>query len=357
MFTFIVKPSSMILSFPSTHMSSSESLSSILAKYASCGTKQSLQHRRLSIPADLYNTAPTRAIKQILSPSITIHSHQPQSIITSDDTVIVDVTFSALTFSFIDIYYIPTAALKHVIPESSYYVANVNGVPVKITNPPTEKFPHVIPVRIKTTLPNNYSPNGQEAQQFAYYATVVTAPLSSYISIVKNPMHAIASFTIDLPTICYPSSFPEQFNITHFKSTKSSSSLSKSHSASPVTDSSTTMTPDELSLQSYQTYYASISDMLPLIDHIKYVDMIDFDSVPMTTTAYIIPYTSLPIDKPLSGIIVIHKQRFPTHIMVFPTRAFTITPDELKSIRSLLEADYINYYNYQYLLTLSSQKE
>lgn len=92
--------------------------------------------KRLSIPYTLYNQSPTKAIKQLLGHNITLVNYTTNDVITSDDTVLVDVSYHTIPVSILQIYYVPVSSFKRLHPNSDKYVTTINGCNVKITSLP-----------------------------------------------------------------------------------------------------------------------------------------------------------------------------------------------------------------------------
>ena len=283
---------------------------------------------RLSIPYFLYSQSSHRAIKQLLGQDITIISETPNNIISEDDHIFVDVTYSSIPLSTLRIYYIPTSSLKKLIPNGEKYVITINNCNVKISSPRLKDFPSVIPIRLKSTLSNNFTDAGQSELQFAYYGLTVTNPLSTFITPVKYPNHASSPFTLETISPIYPSSFTSQIQ----------SYLSQNK--------------DSLLEETLKYYRQSLSNfnLLSFIDHIESTS--NFSDIKMGTTAYIIPFDIVPLDRSHKAIILIQARRLPSYILYFPTNNFTITEEEINSIHHLIQQDIINFNNFHYLKTV-----
>ena len=304
-------------------------------------TTSSLSTRRLAINAAIFNSAPIRTIKQLIGPNAQLLNYKINSVVTPFDEIIIDVTYKDLPLSAFTIYYVPINEIKHLMPNSEKYIVTINSISVKLNNPKLNEFKDFLPVRVKNTIINdtdayehyystldgsNFELNtsASHSQPLAYFATTVSNPLNSLItplSLIGANETASFAFTINEPPTLYA-------NDTSFKPPQS------------------TYTMDD-TIQYYKQTTATIP-ALSLIENI--VSSNTFPSTDtMTTTAYIIDASLLPTNKPLHGIILIQPKRIPTQILFYPTNAYTISPDELKSIKAFINAEVINFNNYHYL--------
>ena len=312
------------------------------------------QTLRLSINSSLFNSSPVRAIKQLIGPNAHLISYSTSSILTPSSELLVDVTFTSLPLSPFFIHYIPLSSIKQLIPNSEKYTATINSITVKLNNPKLTSFHDYLPVRIKPTIINSStsydsyystldditytlsssSPSSSPlSSSFSYFATTVTNPLNSLLtplSLLSSSITSTSSFsfTFPLPNPLYPSSFTPP--------------------PSPYSLSDT--------ISNYQQTLQTIPS-LSLITTITHSPTFPTNLNPtMSSTAYLIPYTSLPTNAPLKGIILIQPKRIPSLILYYPTNIYTLSPSELVSIQSFVKADEINYSNYHYLKTDSNTK-
>lgn len=300
-------------------------MSSPVSTTQTTSTTPPMLTERLSIPYFLFTQNPTRTIKQLLGQNITIHSFTTNSIITNDETLIVDVNYSSIPFSLLKIYYIETSSLKKLMPNSEKYIVTINGCNIKISSPKLKDFPRLLPIRIKPTLTNNYSSSGQLDTQFSYYGTTVTSPMNSLCTPLKYINHQFEPFRTEPIEPLYPPDFKSNLdnqiksnldalineNINHYK-------------------------------QAISTFY-----ILASVDHV--VSTTNFSECKLGTTGYVIPFEQIPLTQDINGIILIQPKRIPNYVLFFPTKNFTICSEELMSIKDFLTQDAINFYNFIYV--------
>ena len=285
---------------------------------------------RLTIPHFLYFSNPTKCIKQLLGHNITIHSFTSNDIITSNDDVIVDVQYTSLPLSILTIYYIPTSSLKKLLPDSEKYATTINGCNIKISHPRIKDFPNIIPIRVKPTLSNNYSSNAQLDTQFSYYGSTVTNPMNSLCTPLKYMNHAFEPFYVDPVTPIYTPEFKSTYDL---KSKQFFNDLL------------------QVTITSYKQSIPAFP-ILSSVDNVKSVS--SFSECKLGTTAYILPFSSIPItaSSPLHGVILIQPKRIPQYVLFYPTKNFTICEEELLSIKDFLDQDEINYINFNYAMNV-----
>lgn len=286
---------------------------------------------RLSISASFFNASPVRAIKQLIGPNATLLSYTVSSVLTSSDEVIVDATYYSLPITPFSIYYIPISSIRHLIPNSEKYIATVNSHSVKLNNPKLSEFHDYLPVRIKRTMVNTtdiyesyysttddstFTLNDNASVPIAYFATTVVNPLNYLIT----PIHPYStSFNILTPSPLYPSSFvPPKSQYT-------------------IDDT----------INNYKQTVSTIP-LLSNISSIEHSTTFPVDSSPIPTTAYVVSASILPSSS-IHGVILIQPKRIPDLILYYPTNTFTLSAEELASIKTFIDADIINYNNYYYL--------
>ena len=81
------------------------------------------KHARLNLPYSSFVAHPINTIKQLLSPNATVISYAVNSVVSSDETVPVDVEYTSIPTTTLAIYYVPISKLKKLIPDSAKYVA------------------------------------------------------------------------------------------------------------------------------------------------------------------------------------------------------------------------------------------
>lgn len=318
---------------------------------------------RLSIPYFMYSTHPTRSIKQLLSHNIKIHSYTPMSIITNDETVIVDVIYSSIAFSPLDIYYIQVSSLKKILPDSDKYAVAINDIPVKVTIPSISDFSKVVPLRIRPTLANNFASQTEQqlSTSFAYYATVVTNPLTSLTTPFRYPNHSFTPFRIEKPAKKYDDAFIAKC-ASAITSTNGSTNTSTSTDASTSTNVSTSSTALLLTPEQTLEYYKqslSSSERLSGIDHIAFLPPNATALPPPSTSAYIVQFDVLhnlisKTEGPINAIIHIQPRRLPDQVLYFPTDNYTLIDEEIESIKDFIEYETINFYNYIYTIDVEN---
>lgn len=290
---------------------------------------------RLKIPYITYTSNPAVTIKQHLGQHITILSFQASDIITSDDCVLVDVTYSCIHFSPFTIYYIPVSDIKPLVPNSDKYIVNINNCNVKITlnDPPDTKHPnHLIPINIRATLPNNYSPNGELESQFTYFATIVSQPLNSLCTPLRYMNHSFEPFETPPVKQLYPESYVSEYQASHKDSFE---------------------TDLLFMVNQYKASYVTFN-ILSSIDRV--IPVTSFSECVLGTTAYVIAFEKIPLDSDINGIILIQPKRIPEYVMFYPTNSCVICVEELLSIKEFLARDVVNYYNFKYVMEVINKK-
>ena len=288
-------------------------------------TSAPTQSVRLSVPYSMYLQNPTRALKQLLGHNITILSYEANDIITDDDHIIVDVKYTSIPFSLLKIYYVEVSSLKHLMPNSEKYVAVINGCNVKINAPKLKEFNKVLPIKVKATLSNNYSSSGQLDSQFAYYGTTVSSPMNFLCTPLKYINHAFEPFETETIKPIYTPEFKQSVD----KVIKEKLSALIENTVK------------------YYKQALSTFNILSTVDHV--ISASTFEECKMGTTAYIIPFDIIPLNKTLNGIILIQPKRIPNYVLFFPTHNFSICEEELVSIKNFLIQDENNYYNFRYV--------
>lgn len=284
---------------------------------------------RLEIPYSIFMKNPVRSIRQLLGQNITINSYETNDIITSNDSIVVDVKYTSIPFSLLRIYYIKTSEMKRLMPNSEKYVITINGCNVKILSPHIKDYPKILPVRIRASYPNNFSTTGQLEQQFSYYGTTILEPMNSLCTPLKYINHAFEPFETETIEPLYPQSFRDEF-IKNNLSNESSNNTLLQHT-----------------INAYKNTLSKFNS-LSSIDNILFTS--NFSDCKLGTTGYVIPFSSIP--KPfrnINGIILIQPKRIPNYILFCPNQNFTICPEELESIENFLIQDEINYYNFKYV--------
>ena len=318
--------------------------------------------RRLKVNYNSFARSPVGTIKQILGQNTTLVSYKVNSIINWSGEVYVDVEYKSIPIDPFAIYFIPIDSIKHLIPNSEKYVCTVNGCNVKLNNPKLKDFKQYLPIKIKKSIINdtdhfdNYfsiidesieKDNTAASTTFAA-KTNISTPVAMYFgTTVVNPMNALITplsllqqnvgdqltqspigsfgFSITIPKKLYPDNYKPknvytiEETLKQYKQTISNSSV------------------------------LSIVDNIEIYDNSnKSHDIFNSSSTQYSTTAYLITASQLP-DHKIMGIILLQPKRVFDVMLFYPTNAYTISVEELNSIKQFIEADRINYYNFNFV--------
>ena len=306
-----------------------------------------LKTLRLSINYHYFNAHPVRAIKQLIGQNATLVSYKVNSVVTWDGSVIVDIVYRSIPIDQFSIYYIKQSDIRHLIPNSEKYVTVVNGCNVKLNNPKLSQFRDWLPIRIKNSMINstddyeNYYTQSvsdsslnelkSNSEGLAnYFGTTVTNPMNSLItplnSINSNESDESSSwgFSVNIPDKLYPDSFKPK---------------------------------DSYTLDETIKYYRQVAQAIPATSIIQDIQVVDNNKLPdsksMETIGYIINIKLLDQckDGELNGIILIQPKRICELLLYYPTNAYTISSQEIESIKKFIEMDRINYNNFMYIKT------
>ena len=316
------------------------------------------------------------AIKQILGQSAKLVSYKVNSVVSWSGDVFVDVDYNTIPIDQFSIYWIKINEIKHLIPNSEKYVVSINDCSVKLNNPRLNMFKEYLPIRIKRTMINdtdaydhyysNVSINNSSISDStnsttnqstnetiyqlktnvnqpgaAYFGTTVLYPMNSLITPISliisndnnntnntnqsttNSTNHSLGFEINLPPKLYPDSFKPKIEYTiddtlrHYKQLLTNSRI--------------------LSLAENVIDYTNETNNNDKL----------FQSNIASTTAYLIHSSQLP-NHSINGIIALQPKRIPDILLYYPTNSYTISLQELQSIKQFIEMDTINYYNYLY---------
>ena len=251
-----------------------------------------------------------------------------------NDTVPVDVTYTTIPIDAISIYYVPVESLKKLIPDSSKYVTRVNDCYVKVTNPQLNMFTSHIPIKIIPILAeneqydnyyqldtdnNNKHVLASSAPAFInYMAKSVTNPLSSYCTALLSQVHMF-----NLPDAI--KLYTKEPTLKYYIFTK------------------------EQTIEGYKKKLSGF-DILDIVDNVVYSDKFPASNSP-PTTAYVMPFSVIEQNKKdsINGIIMIQPERQWDLILYYPHSSFIITAEHIDSIKRLLEYDYINLLNINHI--------
>jgi len=275
--------------------------------------------QRLKIPYTLFNISSNHSIRSILGQDIKIIDYTVQDIITDDESVIVDVTFTNIDFDEFTIYFISKNDLKHIIPNSDKYIVMINGCGVKVTTSRLSEYKEYIPIRIHPMTSNNKAGDSQINQQFSYFSEILDKPLSNYISCMHYPNKSSSETMFQTPTPLYPSNYKPK---------------------------------SEQTLEQTISFYTKSLNQHPIlhsVDAIKHTQSTP-ENLPASSTAYIIHIQNLSQTVPLYGIILFIDKRHPDYFLYFPTPNHLITIPIINTILSFHKAELINYYNWCYIM-------
>lgn len=244
-----------------------------------------MYNKRLTLNYTDYILNPIRTIKSLLGHNIKIINHIPQSLILSNDTIPVDVTYSSSNSSSNSIYYINPNDLKPISINSTKYI-HVSNPKFVITLPtlPTKTFP----VRVFESLKSSVG----------FFGNIIDSPFTSLITPLKY-----ANANVNEQT--------QQVDVT---------------------------SPSFENLQSHVSIYTTgikLFNSLSMIDNIIPIDSIPLELIDQyTTTAYIVDFNKLFSLNPTHCMIFFYADRqHPDICLFFPTTSYIISPEELQSVK------------------------
>lgn len=283
-------------------------------------TSPTQKTKRLLLDYTMYTLHPVSTIKSILGRDIRVLSHESQSMVSSFDTIPVDVTYES-PGSLERIYYLSKDDLKPISTGSSTYVGRIGDLLFRIDHPPTDL--KKIPVRIYESLTTTST--GTSMTQVNYCATVVDTPLSSLITPLKYPGW-VSSVGVG----------NQQVNQSADRQVNRSVSDRK-----------------EL-LENVEIY----REGLKLFKHLPTADdIIVPDKLPgpddFGTSAYVCSFWTLYPELqqrvgPVRGIIYAYDARSrPDVVLWFPTSNYIISPEELQNVADFIVTEQEAYDRYQ----------
>ena len=303
------------------------------------------KHIRLSLPYTSFIAHPIGTIKQLLSKTATVLSYSVNSVVTNDETVLVDVNYTSLLIDAIYTYFVPISGLKKRIPDSSEYVVDVNGCHVKINDPSISLYHDYIPIRIipvlaiddeakayetyystihDVYLTNNddSSSNQTEKEEYklqgepsmiTYRGLNVLNPLTSYCSAITSTEPFEAPAPIKLYT--------KEPKITFYNYTP------------------------EATVLGYKKTIPTFN-ILSSVTNVKLIS--SFNEVKGdSSVAYVIEFDKLP--RSMEGIIMIQPERQYNLVLYYPHSLLKISEELHDSIGKLIEYDYINLLNINHI--------
>jgi hypothetical protein len=286
--------------------------------------ESNIKRRRLKISYKLYNAKPTATLKSLLGRDIKILAVKISDCILHDDTIIVDVEYSDISFNSLTIYYVQLDKIKQVIPNSTTYMTTINGHAVKINIKNNLQYKKIIPIKINKMITNNTVENEQVEQQFSYFGIIIRNPLNHYCTIIKHPLHCYQFF--DSPPIerIYPQEFKFQASeITTDKITRAYMSTIKNIPSLAFVSDIVVMCSEEVNLINSCTDY---------------------------TKGYLIDWTKAKYSGALKGIILVQPDRLPYLVVFIPSQTYKMSEEEMKTISCFLDMENDNYLNYHYMV-------
>lgn len=277
---------------------------------------------RLALPYSMYITNPAETVRQILGQHITIESMTHSDLILPDDTIVVDVIYKAINISLFQIYFVQVSNLKPIIPDSDKYIVIINDCFVKVCVPNISSYPKVVPIKILATMPSKVGSNSGLETQCAYFGTIVTQPLNTICTPIRYINHSFEPFEVPPVKPIYPSTYISSIGAYN----PSDSELN----------------------QMCRNYKASLILHNILNSVINVTPAKSYAECKEGTTGYVLPFSEIPITQDINGIILIQSKRIPNYVMFYPTASFTICVEELESLKSFIEQETINYYNFKY---------
>ena len=284
----------------------------------------------LTLPYHQFSLHPITTIKQHLTPNVTILSYKQSSIVTYDQTVLVEINYISLPINPFLIYYIPITDIKHLIPNSEKYICSINDCQVKLVNPKLSHFKTYLPIKVRSSMlplqdQDDFYIDDELKTNLStpiqYFGTTVIQPMNAFctpLSLLNKDLNSPNSFDLELPPILYPNNFKPSF-------------ISESDN-----------------LKNYKQCLVS-AKLLNNVDEV--IEINNTNNITYNgTTAYVINFSLLmKMNNSIKGIILIQPKRIPEKVLWYPTNSYEISKDELHSIDRFLEFDRINYFNYQYL--------
>ena len=142
---------------------------------------QFVQHARLKILEQAFYRNKYAAVKSLLGTDCHIHEIALMNYFI-EGYVVVDVTYSALKFNPLQLYYVKKDSLKLLdVNQKNKYIVEINEIPVSVTVLDRLKNMDILPIRVFKTL------NKSNNDLYSYYGKVYTIPTNEYCSIISFP--------------------------------------------------------------------------------------------------------------------------------------------------------------------------
>lgn len=340
-------------------------------------TSSSTSSLRIPINYHQFGQSPISSIKQILGQNTQVISYKLNSVVNWDGTVVVDVEYQHIPVNPFTIYYVPITEIKHLIPNSEKYVCEVNGCRVKLNNPKLNAFKDYLPIKIRKTMlnqndnydnlynvveelrdsgisdvsnmsNNNSNTNGNTNTNASslhyslktntthtpimYFGTTVIQPMNALCTPLTLLQHDLENLTSNY-SVGFNLPMPDKLYNKDFKPT--------------IISESENMKQYKQCLVNAQLL-KQVEDVVDMTKEKNQKELNDMFSSTTSTIAYLISVSQLP-NTSISGVILLQPKRIPDVMLYYPTNAYTISEDEIESIKKFVEFDYINYMNYQWL--------
>ena len=306
------------------------------------------KHARLNLPFSSFVAHPISTITQLLSPNATVISYAVNSVVSSDETVPVDVEYTSIPTTTLAIYFTPISKLKKLIPDSAKYVAEIEQCFVVINNPKLSLYKEFLPIKVipiliednaanslenyYSTLNDEYNMNTetnknaeqtstvveeyklQDAPSFInYMGLTVLNPLSSYCSAIISGV----AFEVPEPVKLYD----KEPKINYYNFTP------------------------EATVLGYKKKLSAF-DILSNVTDVKFITSVK-EAKGDSSTAYVIEFNKLT--PPIEGIIMLQPERQYNLVLYYPHTLLTVNDDLFDSISKLIEYDRINLLNINHI--------
>lgn len=302
------------------------------------------KHARLNLPYSSFVAHPISTIKQLLSPNATVISYAVNSVVSSDETVPVDVEYTSIPTTTLAIYFTPISKLKKLIPDSAKYVAEIEQCFVVINNPKLSLYKEFLPIKVipiliednaANSLENYYStindeynmnknaePTSAAVEEYKlqdtpsfinYMGLTVLNPLSSYCSAIISGV----AFEVPEPVKLYD----KEPKINYYNFTP------------------------EATVLGYKKKLSAF-DILSNVTDVKFITSVK-EAKGDSSTAYVIEFNKLT--PPIEGIIMLQPERQYNLVLYYPHTLLTVNDDLFDSISKLIEYDRINLLNINHI--------
>lgn len=263
-----------------------------------------IQRTRLKILEGIYHRDKYAAVKSYIGTDANVLSITPLNYII-DGYMLVDVTYTSLSFDPTKIYYVPKDTLKLIdVNQKNKFITEVNGIPVSITILGRYKDLNVLPIYIRKTLDKN------DNSLYSYYGIIQPYPTNEYCSIISLPEH-IADVRMELPSKLIdelPSDKRPKFT-------------------------------NEEQMAQYKAVVTKLSYNDTIDDVVRAKSINDIQNRP--NLGYIIDVNDL---KPnLHGIVYCIQKRNIFDVLIIPSNNHIITEANLNTLKAFMYKEYIEY--------------